>query len=225
VASVLGVFAVVVDQGGGGGLDVGEPGRVRVGEQPPPDDLEGLLGVGRAPLVGDPPHHVLQRPQRGAAVRAADLLVVGDRLLVGAAHPGIPGGGDRDHQEDPGGRPGRLGEGLRERELGVERAAWQALGAVQLPGVGHPLVDQDDRRGVPLQQVPQRAARVGRAPVGVFDHLVPGGGAELPGDLSPQGAYPRPAVPVVGFAGLDLVADHRHPPDPPGHRVQAAAGQ
>ena len=26
-------------------------------------------------------------------------------------------------------------------------------------------------------------------------------------------------------AGLDLVADHRHPPDPPGHLVEAAAGQ
>ena len=43
---------------------------------------------------------------------------------------------------------GCLGEGLGEGELGVEAAAGEVVSAVELAGVGHPFIDQDDRRSV-----------------------------------------------------------------------------
>ena len=55
---------------------------------------------------------------------------------------------DGDHEHRARHRLDGLGERLRERELGVERAAVQVVAAVQLPRVGDPLVDQDQARRV-----------------------------------------------------------------------------
>jgi hypothetical protein len=74
---------------------------------------------------------------------------------------------------------------LSECELRLERAAREALPSNELTRVGHPLVDQDDRRRKVFKQFMQRLPRRRRSLIGLADQLVPIGAAELPGELSP----------------------------------------
>ena len=116
-----------------------------------------------------------------------------------------------DHEQATRGELGRFGERLREGELRLESAGRQVALVVQLPHVGHPLVDQDQTGAVVVEERPQRITGVGG--VGVV-----GGDAgerllapQLPSQLAPQ----RPDHGPVGFrdrvARRDLVADQHYP--------------
>ena len=184
---VLGVPPVELDERPGGGSDRGERGGVGLGEQPLPDDVVRLVRRRRAPLVGNPAHHVLQALQRLQAVGAADLLGAAGRDPVVAGFRGR----DRDRQQHSGSARDGFGERLGERELVVEGAAREVVAAHQAAGVGHPFVDQDDGRCVPGEQCVQRLP--GRRAVGVRlrDQEERLGTAELPGEFTPQRVDPR----------------------------------
>ena len=116
-------------------------------EQPLPDDRERLDRRSGPPLVGDPPDNLLQPGQRLPPVHAADLDV-GRSPLDLFRRRRRRRRRDRHHEHRARHRLDGLGERLRERELGVERAAGQVVPPVQLPRVRDPLVDQDQARCV-----------------------------------------------------------------------------
>ena len=102
---------------------------------------------------------------------------------------------------------GRLGQRLGEGELGLEAAGRQVALIVELAGVGHPLVDQDQARPVLVEQLAQHVAGVGRLLVVGLDARVGLLAAELPGQLAPQRADHGAVGLGDGIAGRDLVAD------------------
>ena len=123
-------------------------------EQAPPHDLEAFLGARGPPGRFHPGHHVAQPVQRLAPPEAAHLRVVGRGVGECAGARGRVGGRQRDHQQAVVGDLHRLGERLREGELGLEAAGRQVASVVKLAGVGHPLVDQHQARPVSLEQHP-----------------------------------------------------------------------
>ena len=140
---------------------------------------------------------------------AADLDVVG----LGVGRAGRIRRRQADHEQAARGELGRLGQRLREGELRFEGAGRQVALVVQLPRVGHPLVDQDQTGAVVVEERPQRIAGIGGMGVVVGDageRLLP---PQLPGQLAPQRADHGP----VGFrdrvARRDLVADQHDPSD------------
>ena len=128
------------------------PGRAAVepAEEPAADDLEALLGAGRAPVGLHAGEQVLELGERHLAALAAHLDV---RRRDGG------------HQQGLGGVAGRVGEGLGEAEVGVERAGGQAGHPVELAGVGHPFVDEDQARRASPQQPGEGLSGVGPGPV------------------------------------------------------------
>ncbi len=150
-------------------------------EQPPPDDLEPLVGAGGSPRGSEALEHVFQRGQGELAVLPADLdLRRRDR---------------RDHQR-PLGRLGRLGQRLRERRLRLEVPGGEVAPVDRVARVGHPLVDEHEARRVLLEQRRQHLrARARALGVGIRDELVALGLAELPRHLAPQ----RPNLGAVGL--------------------------
>ena len=121
------------------------------------------------PLCG---HDVLELLQRGAAPRAAHLHL---RLR------------NRHQHHDVGYRGSRLGEGLSERELGVEVPAGQALSPAvgrtveQLPGVGNPFVDEHHRWAEPFEQLREGSTGAGASHIVGPDKVVALLAAELMG--------------------------------------------
>ena len=96
---------------------------------------------------------------------------------------------NRDEDDDVVDRCRSLGERLGEGELGVEVSACQPLALIavaQLPCVGDPFVDEDDRRAVLLEQ--RLKSRTGVRAVLVVgpNGLVAFLTAELVGEVAPQ---------------------------------------
>ena len=172
-------------------------------EQPPAHDLKALLSSSGPPGGLDAPHDVAQPLQGSAAPLATHLHVV--RPGVGRA--GGVRGGQADHQQALLGHSGRLGERLGEGEVGLKATAGQVTGIVELAGIGHPLVDQDQAGAVLVHQLAQHVARAG-GPLVVGAHPLIGSAApQLPGQLAPQGAHQR----TVGLT--DRVAGRQLEPD------------
>jgi hypothetical protein len=95
---------------------------------------------------------------RAPLYRAApDLSIVG----LGVGRTGRIGGWQADDQQALARQLGRLGEGLGKGELGLKAACRQVAVVVQLAGIGHPFVDQDQARAVLVHQLAQRVARAG----------------------------------------------------------------
>ena len=146
------VLAVPVGEGAGDHVavfeEIGIPNRL---EEPPPNDLEPLLRARRPPGGFHPPDDVAQAIQRLAPPLPANLHVVGAsvRRLRGV------GGREADHEEAVLRELGRLGQNLGKRKLRLEAAGRQDALVVELTGVGHPLVDQDQAGTVLLEQFSQ----------------------------------------------------------------------
>ena len=155
-------------------------------EQAPAHDLKALLGRGRAPRRLDAAHHVAQAVERLAAALAAHLDVVGARVR----RAGGIGGGQRDDQQAVRRQAGGLGQRLGKGELRLEGAAGQVAAIVQLAGIGHPLVDEDEAGAVVDKELAQLVAGVGGAGVVGRDAVVGGPAAQLPGQFAPQRSAP-----------------------------------
>ncbi len=206
------VLAVELHELASDSCDVALGGGVRLDEQSPADDLKRLVRRGGPPLVSDTPNDVLQSLERLATVETADLQIAAP---VDVGVPRVARRRDRDDQECPGHRLDRLGERLREGELGVERAGWEVVPSVELPGVRHPLVNQDQAGRVLTQQGCQRSPGIGAVAVVLRDDVVGGPAAQLPGQLAPESAHLRAVVLDAGLAGRQVRADQRHTADAP----------
>ena len=90
---------------------------------------------------------------------------------------------------------------------------------MELAGVGHPLVDQDEAGAVRVEQLTEPVARIRRPLVILSDELVglprllgaAGRLAELPRQLAPQRVHPRSVGLLARVAGRDLVAHQDGP--------------
>ena len=191
-------------------------------EQAAADYLERLVLAGRPPLIGHPANHVLETLQRELTIRATDL-----DIAAGTGRPCVRSR-NGDHQHRPRHGPDDLGQRLGEGELRLEGTRRQLLVRDELPGVGHPFVDQDQRRRVLLDQRSQGRSGIGPGSVRIRDHLVGLPPAQLPGKLPPQGMDLRAVRFGVRGAGLQVGSDQGHPPHPelleprvsvPGHQV------
>ena len=136
------------------------------------------------------------------AGRAADLGV-----LPGACS--LIGGGNGDDELGTGDGLDSLGQILREGEVRLEGACGQVLGVVELPGVGDPLVDEDQARGVRGEHVLQGGTRVGTCAVGIGYQVVPCPAAQLPGKLTPQRVDLRTVGLDIGLSRAERGA-HQH---------------
>ena len=171
-------------------------------KEPPAHDLEGLVTRRWLPLRRRAGHDVLELLQRGAAPRAAHFNLRG---------------GDRYQHHHVGRRGGGLGEGLRERELGVEVPAGEAFcaavdGAVaQLAGVGDPFVDEHHRRAEPLEQRRESRAGAGASDVVGGHDVVALFAAELVGETTPQGVQHDVVADRLRCRWRDLLT-HQHRP-------------
>lgn len=177
---LAGLAPVQVAEDSGGGVTVAKLRGVDGLEQSAADDLEALIRRRRPPRRLHPADDRAQPPQGFPPAGAADLDGrTASRAVVAA------GGGNGYHQQGPVQRPGGFGEQLGEAEVCVEGPAGQGVVAVQDPGVGHPLVDQDQARPGRCQYGPQSVARTCARPVGFGHQGEPLGPAELPGQLPP----------------------------------------
>ena len=177
-------------------------------EQPPPHDLESLLGARRPPRGLDPADHVAQPIERLAPALAAHLDVVG----LGVRRARGVRGRQADHEQAVLHQLRRLGQHLGEGELRLEAARRQVALVVELARVGHPLVDQDQARPVLVEQLAQHVAGAGRLLVVGLDARERLLAAELPGQLAPQRAHDGAVGLGDGIAGRDLVAHQHHAP-------------
>ena len=177
-------------------------------EQPAPHDLEALLGAGGPPRGLDAADDVAQPIERLAPALAAHLDVVG--LGVGRAR-GVRGR-EADHEQAVLHQLRRLGQHLGEGELRLEAARRQVALVVELAGVGHPLVDQDQARPVLVEQLAEHVAGAGRLLVVGLDAGERLLAAELPGQLAPERAHHGAVGLGGGIAGRDLVAHQHHAP-------------
>ena len=172
-------------------------------KQAPAHDLEALLGGGRPPRGLHPADHVAQPGQGLPSPLTSHLRVI--RLGMGRGI-GVRGG-KADDQHAVAGRLGRLGERLREGELGLEAAGRQVALIVELARVGDPLVDQDQTRSVLDEKLAQPVAGAGGMLV-VSGHARERlGSAELPRQLAPEGLYHGAVGLGNRIAGRDAVAD------------------
>ena len=113
-------------------------------EQTSPDDLEALFRTCRTPRRLHSADDVAKSVERLAATLAADLNVVGLRVR---RCPTI-GRGQADHQQAILRELRRLGQDLGKAEMRLEPAGREVALVVELPGIGHPLIDQDEARAV-----------------------------------------------------------------------------
>ena len=201
-----GIGAVVLDHVLGDAGDGAECLAVGGGEQATADDLERFVAVRGPPLVCDARDDPLEPGEGFSPVGAAHLLVVGHVFAL--VH--LRRGGDGDEQQHSGYRLDDLGEGLGERELGVEGAAGQVFTSVQFARVGDPLVDEDHGGPVLFEERPETVAGVGAGPVRLGDVRVSLLARELPRQHAPEGVAFGSVGHEVGRAGLESVADQRH---------------
>ncbi len=152
----------------------------------------GLVRRRWPPLVGHSTNHILKALERFESVGPADFLRIADRDL-GAIFTRLRSR-DGDRKQDTLGALGCFGQRLRERELVVEGAACQVVAADEGSGIGHPLIDQDDRRRVFGQQFVKSISRVCPVAIGLGDDGVGLGTSELPGELAPDRVDMRTVV-------------------------------
>ena len=118
-------------------------------EKASPYNLEAFLGTGRTPGRFDTPDDVPQpteclRPRCPPTSTSSRLGVWG---------PGCVRGRQADHEQAVVGEFGRFREHLGKTELGLETGGQVAL-VMQLAGVGHPLIDEDQAGTIFIEEFP-----------------------------------------------------------------------
>ena len=123
-------------------------------EKASPHNLEAFLGTGRTPGRFDAPDDVSQPVECLPPALPPDLDVI--RLGVGG--PGCVRSRQADHEQAVIGEFGRFREHLGKTELGLETAGGQVALVMQLAGVGHPLIDEDQAGTIFIEEFPQCVA-------------------------------------------------------------------
>ena len=118
-------------------------------EEPPPHDLEAFLRTRRPPGRINAPDDVPQAIERLAPALPTDLDIIGP----GVGRPGRIGGRQADHEQAVVGELGGFRQRLGEAELGFEAAGGKVALVVQLAGVGHPLVDEEQAGAVFVEEL------------------------------------------------------------------------
>ena len=150
-------------------------------EEPPPHDLEAFLGARRPPGRLDASDDVAQAIERLAPALSTDLDIIGP----GVRRPGRIGGRQADHEQTVVSELRGFRQRLGKAELGLEAAGGKVALVVQLAGVGHPLVDEDQAGAVFVEELAQRIARIRRLLVvgcNAGERLL---AAQLPRQLAP----------------------------------------
>ena len=150
-------------------------------EEPPPHDLEPLLGACRRHEESTRPTTLRSRSSasrpRWPPTSTLSAWVCGE--------PPVSEAGRLITRQAVLCELGRLGQHLGKGELRLESTRGQVALVVELARVGHPLVDQDQAGPILLEKLTQRIPRAGRLLVVGLD---PGKGllaAKLPGELPP----------------------------------------
>ena len=186
-------------------------------EQPPPHNLKPLFCACRSPRGLHASNHVPKPVQCFAPTLTANLHIIRQcmwrsrRIRCRQA----------DHQHAVIHILRRLGERLGKGKLRLEVPRWQVALVVELAGIRHPLVDQDQAWSVLFEQFAQRIAGIrgllvvcGNARIGLLGLLQPTLSiAQLPGHFAPQRANYRPICLLRGVAGGNLVAHQHYAPD------------
>ena len=155
------------------------------------------------------PNDIPQAIERLAPALPTDLDIIGP----GVGRPGRVRGRQADHEQAVVGELGGFRQRLGKAELGLEAAGGKVALVVQLAGVGHPFVDEDEAGGTVLvEKLAQCIARirrllvVGRNP---SERLL---AAQLPTPVRPRG-FERPCRPP---SSPDSPAKSCCRPAPPG---------
>ncbi len=159
------------------------------------DNFKAFFGASRSPGGFDATDRIFE-PVEGFLTAIAPNLNIGRR--------------NTDHQQGVFGILRRFAEGLGKGELGIETAPCQVRIIVQLTGIGHPFIDQDQTGGIAVKQVGEGITGIGGGFVGLPHQFIALRATQLPGQFAPEGFNQRALgrIETIGHnaAGLELVA-------------------
>src|SRR5690606_37332139 len=178
-------------------------------EQAPANDLETFLGTRRPPRGFHATDRIAEPIQCLAPTAPANL----DVISLGVWRSRSVRCRQTDDQKTVLRQLCRLRQRLSKGEMSLEAAGREIALVMQLTRIGDPLVDQDERRSVLVEQIAQDITGARRLLVVRPNAVVGRSAAKLPSELAPQRVNESAVFLLNRVAGRDLVPDQNNPPD------------